>query len=423
MTVHMTVYVMLLAKMTVHEVCMATDKLNARQVEMAKPTGKPYKLSDGDGMYLYVDAQGRRYWRLDYRYGDRRKTISLGPYPDLSLKDARRAREGVRQMIRDGKDPTEQRKVDKHTDEHRTATSFEAVAREWHIQMSPKWTEHTQKKNIRILELNAFPWIGMRKIDEVTVPELLACIRRVKDRGLLDTAHRLREIAGQVLRYGIQTGRCERNIAVDLRGAIPPKNKTNLPAITERKAFGKLLAAIWAYKGRFPTVCAFKLSALFGLRPGEIRCLEWGEIDIGERLIRIPMGKMKARRLHVVPLSAQAEAILEELRPLTGAGRYCFPGLHDPEKPMSENTICAALRRMGYDTQSQHTAHGFRSSFSTMAHGSGLFRPEVVEVQLSHKHGDAVRLAYDRGDFLEERRTLMAWWANECDQMRASNAN
>ena len=397
---------------------MATNKLKNKQIEQAKPADKPYKLSDGDGMYLLVDTKGGRYWRMDYRFAEKRKTLALGIFPEVSLEAARRAREEARAVIRDGGDPSEQRKIGKLTKAQREATSFEAVAREWHREFSPTWTQHTGNRNIRILELNAFPWIGARPIEELTAPELLACIRRVKDRGLMDTAHRLREVAGQVFRFGIQTGRCERDVAGDLRGAIPPKGKKNFPAITQPKEFGKLLRAIWSYKGLFHTCCAFKLSALFGLRPGEIRSLEWSEIDIEDRLIRIPMGKMKARRTHVVPLSSQALAILEELRPLTGRGKYCFPGMRDHGKPMSENTIGTALRRMGYDTQSEHTAHGFRASFSTMSHGSGLWRPEVIEVQLAHKHGDAVRLAYDRGDFLEERRKLMAWWADECDRMR-----
>ena len=397
---------------------MATNKLKAKQVELAKPGEKPYKLTDGDGMHLLVDTKGGRYWRLDYRFAEKRKTLALGPYPDVSLEEARKARDVARKHLRDGQDPSEVRKIGKLTKEHREATSFEAVAREWHREFSPSWTAHTQNKNIRILELNAFPWVGERTIAEVTAPELLACIRRVKERGLMDTAHRLREVSGQVFRYAIQTGRAERDVAGDLRGAIPPKGKKNFPAITQPKEFGKLLRAIWSYKGLFHTCCAFKLSALFGLRPGEIRSLEWSEIDNEERLIRIPLGKMKARRTHVVPLTDQALAIIEELRPLTGRGKYCFPGMRDHSKPMSENTIGTALRRMGYDTKSEHTAHGFRSSFSTISHGSGLFRPEVIEVQLAHKHGDAVRLAYDRGDFLEERRKLMTWWADECDKMR-----
>lgn len=397
---------------------MATDKLTAVSIKQAKPAEKSYKLTDGGGMYLLVDTKGARYWRLDYRFADKRKTLALGTYPEVTLEEARKARDKARKQLKQDIDPGEQRKVNKLTAAHRANNTFEAVAREWHAEFSPTWTKHTQEKNLRIFEKNAFPWIGDRPIAEVTAPELLALIRRVKDRGYLDTAHRLRMTAGQVFRYGISTGRCERDISSDLRGAIPPQRKKHYAAITDPDAFGRLLRDIWAYQGSMTTCSAFRLSALFGLRPGEIRNLEWSEVDIEGKLIRIPLGKMKARRLHVVPLADQATAILEELKPLTGAGRYCFPGLQDHDRPMSENTINAALRRLGYDTQSEQSAHGFRSSFSTMSHGSGLFRPEVVEVQLAHKHGDAVRLAYDRGDFLDERRKLMTWWAGQCDQMR-----
>lgn len=397
---------------------MATDKLTAVSIKQAKPAEKPYKMTDGSGMYLLVDTKGGKYWRLDFRFAEKRKTLALGAYPEVSLEEARKARDQARKQLRQDIDPCEQRKVSKLTAVHRAANSFEAVAREWHAEFSPTWTKHTQEKNLRIFENNAFPWIGDRPIAELTAPELLALIRRVKDRGCLDTAHRLRMTAGQVFRYGISTGRCERDISADLRGSIPPQRKKHYAAITDPAEFGNLLRDIWSYQGSLSTCCAFRLSALFGLRPGEIRNLEWSEVDSDGKLIRIPLGKMKARRLHVVPLADQSLAILEELKPLTGKGKYCFPGLQSPDRPMSENTINAALRRLGYDTQSEQSAHGFRSSFSTMAHGSGLFRPEVVEVQLAHKHGDAVRLAYDRGDFLEERRKLMIWWAGQCDQMR-----
>ena len=397
---------------------MATNKLTEIAINQAKPAEKPFKMTDGGGMYLLVDTKGGKYWRLDYRFAEKRKTLALGVYPEMSLKEARKTRDDARKKIDQGVDPCEQRKVSKLTAAHHSSTTFEAVAREWHKEFSPNWTKHTQDKNLSILVNNAFPWIGSRPIDEVTAPELLAVIRRVKDRGYLDSAHRLRMTAGQVFRYAITTGRCERDISAYLRGAIPTQPKKHYAAITDPEAFGALLRDIWAYQGSLTTCSAFRLSALFGLRPGEVRNLEWAEVDLPGRLIRIPLGKMKARRLHVVPLAEQAAAILEELKPLTESGKYCFPGLHNRDRPMSENTINAALRRLGYDTQSEQSAHGFRSSFSTMAHGSGLFRPEVVEVQLAHKHGDATRLAYDRGDFLEERRKLMAWWAGQCDQMR-----
>lgn len=397
---------------------MATNKLTTIKINQAKPGEKAIKLADGGGMYLLIDTKGGKYWRMDYRFAEKRKTLALGAFPGVTLEEARRARDAAKKLLANDVDPSAARKVDKLTAAHRANNTFEAVAREWHLEFSPTWTKHTQEKNLRIFVSYAFPWIGSRPIAEVTAPELLAVIRRVKERGYLDTAHRLRMTAGQVFRYGISTGRCERDISADLRGAIPPQRKKHYAAITDPVAFGSLLRDIWAYQGSQITCAAFRLSALFGLRPGEVRNLEWSEVDIDARLIRIPLGKMKARRLHVVPLADQAKTILEELKPLTGAGKYCFTGLQNHDRPMSENTINAALRRLGYDTQSEQSAHGFRSSFSTMAHGSGLFRPEVVEVQLAHKHGDAVRLAYDRGDFLDERRKLMTWWAGQCDQMR-----
>jgi len=309
------------------------------------------------------------------------------------------------------------RKVEKLTSYQQAENSFETVSREWHGKFKPTWTEHTAEKNIRILELNAFPWIGSRPIGEIKAPELLAILRRVEERGLLDTAHRLRMVAGMVFRYAIATGRAERDPSQDLKGALPPHQQKHLPAITDIAEFGGLLRDIWAYQGGFSTCCALRLSALFGLRPGEIRHLEWSEVDYESKLIRIPMGKMKARRMHVVPLTDAAIKILEALQKLTGQGRLCFPGMVSKERPMSENTVNLALRRMGYSGD-EATAHGFRSSFSTIAHGSGKWRPEVVEVQLAHKHGDATRLAYDRGDFLKERKDLMDWWAEECEKMR-----
>ncbi|WP_366145221.1 integrase arm-type DNA-binding domain-containing protein [Accumulibacter sp.] len=398
---------------------MTTNRLTVVAAQTATSGEKSLKkFYDGDGMYLLVDRKGGKYWRMDYRFAEKRKTLALGTFPEVSLPAARKGRNQARERIRAGEDPCEIRKIAKLTAVHRAQNSFEAVAREWHKEFSPTWTAHSSWKNLRILEVNAFPWIGGRIIGEVTAPELLAILRRVKDRGLLDTAHRLRQTAGMVFRYGIVTGRCDRDISVDLKGALPSKQQTHLAAITDPEKFGALLRDLWAYSGAFSTCCALKLSALFGLRPGELRALEWTEVGEDQRLIRIPFGKMKARRMHVVPLSDQALAILAELKPLTGSGKYCFPGLQNHDRPMSENTVNAALRRLGYDTQTDHSAHGFRSSFSTMAHGSGLFRAEVVEVQLAHKHGDAVRLAYDRGDFLEERRKLMTWWADECDKMR-----
>lgn len=342
---------------------MATNKLKDTQAKQAKAGEKSFKLTDGGGMYLLVDTKGGKYWRLDYRFADKRKTLALGAYPETSLEKARKVRDQAREQIKEGVDPSVVRKVDKLTAANRAQNSFEAVSREWHKEFSPTWTEKTQFKNLRILEINAFPWIGDRAIDEVTAPELLAILRRVKDRGLTDTAHRLRQITGMVFRFGIVTGRCERDISLDLKGSLPTKRQTHYAAITDHKLFGALLRDVWGYQGSFSTCSAFKLSVLCGLRPGELRKLEWSEIYFEDKVIRIPLGKMKARRLHVVPLVDQTLTILEELKALTGSGKYCFPGLQSRDRPMCENTINAALRRLGYDTQGDQSAHGFRSSF------------------------------------------------------------
>lgn len=396
---------------------MTIGALSALAVKHAKPGEKPHKLADGGGMFLLVDPKGGKYWRLAYRFAGKQKTLALGTYPEVSLEQARKGRDKAREQLRNGTDPGMVRKVEKLTSYQQAENSFEIVSREWHGKFKPTWTEHTAEKNIRILELNAFPWIGSRPIGEIKAPELLAVLRRVEERGLLDTAHRLRMVAGMVFRYAIATGRAERDPSQDLKGALPPHRQKHMPAITDIAEFGGLLRDIWAYQGGFSTCCALRLSALFGLRPGEIRHLEWSEVDYESKLIRIPMGKMKARRMHVVPLTDAAITILEALQKLTGRGRLCFPGMVNKERPMSENTVNLALRRMGYSGD-EATAHGFRSSFSTIAHGSGKWRPEVVEVQLAHKHGDATRLAYDRGDFLKERKDLMDWWAVECEKMR-----
>jgi integrase len=389
------------------------------QIRNAKPLEKPYKLADSGGLYLLVNPNGSKLWRLKYRIHGKEKMLSIGPYLETKASEARKQREEAKEMLKQGIDPSQQKRVDKLTSKANAENSFEAVAREWHQTRADSWAASTAVNNLRILEINAFPWIGCRPIRDVSAPELLAVLRRVEERGLGDTAHRLRTVAGQVFRYGVATGRCEHDIASDLRGALKHHRKQHFAAVTEPTEFGKLLRDIWAYQGAFPTCVAFRLSVLFGLRPGEVRQLEWSEVETGDdALIRIPMGKMKQRRMHVVPLSKQAIALLESLRPLTGHGKYCFPGKQNHDRPMSENTINAALRRLGYDTQGDHSAHGFRSSFSTLAHDSGHWRREVVEVQLSHKHAGEVALSYDRGDYLRERRQLMQWWSDECDRMR-----
>lgn len=389
------------------------------QIRNTKPQDKPYKLTDGGGLYLLIHPSGGKRWRWKYYLHGKEKLLAIGTYPDVTIAEARRKRDDARELLKNDIDPSQQKQIDKLTSKVKAENSFEAVAREWYAKYSRTVEAETAERNLRILELNIFPWLGDRPIAEVAAPELLAVLRRAESRGILETAHRARALVSKVFRYGIATGSCERDAAEDLKGALTPRQKESFAAITDPMLFGRLLRDIWGYQGAFATCVALRLSALFGLRPGELRGLEWSEVDTGENaLIRIPMGRMKKRRMHVVPLSRQACELLEELRPLTGHSQLCFPGVTDHSRPMSENTINAALRRLGYSTKEEHTGHGFRSSFSTMAHGSGLWRREVVEVQLSHKHGSEVELTYDRGDYLEERRQMMQWWSGECDRMR-----
>ena len=393
------------------------DCRNARPDPEGK---KDVRLADGGSLFLVIKPYGGKLWHFRYRFGGANpKPFSIGTYPDVSLKEAREKRDEAKKLIERGIDPNQQKKLDKLASKVRVENSFESVAREWHGKHVATWAESTAERNLRLLEVNVFPWLGQRPIAEIKPIELLAVMERAEHRGVLETAHRIRSLAGQVFRYGVARCLCERDTAADLRGALTPRQKENFAAITDPVKFGQLLRDIWAYQGAFATCVAFRLSALFGLRPGELRQLEWADVDTGERaMILIPLGKIKARRMHLVPLSGQAIALLEELRPLTGQGRYCFPGMQNHDRPMSENTINAALRRMGYDTKQEQCAHGFRSSFSTLANGSELWRKEVIEVQLAHKHGNEVELTYNRGDYMKERRRLMQWWSDECDRLR-----
>ncbi len=397
-----------------------TARLTDADCRNAKPStdGKKYALADGQSLFLTVMPSGGKLWHYRYRFHGKPNILSIGTYPTVSLKEARKKLGEAKELLSNGKDPNQLKRQERIISQQNAANSFELVAREWCAKFAAVRTEGTSQRNLQLLENNAFPWLGARAISDIKAIELLAVLKRAEDRGVLETAHRLRGLCSLVFRYGVATGRCEHDIAADLKGALTPRIKKPMAAIIDPLKFGQLLRDIWAYQGQFVTLVAFKLSALFGLRPGEIRRLEWAEIDTATGLISIPMGKMKARRLHIIPLCQQAIELLETLRPLTGHGQYCFPGLQSKDRPMSENTINAALRRMGYDTKEDHTAHGFRSTFSTLAHGSGLWRKEVVEIQLAHRHGNDVELAYNRGNYLEERRQLMQWWANECDKMR-----
>lgn len=383
----------------------------------AKPTDKPFKLADGGGLYLEVMPNGSKYWRQKYRFAGTEKRLALGVYPDVGLKAARKRRDAAREQIASGVDPGEVKRAAKIS--QAGAESFEAIAREWLAQTDAKRAKRTNDTIRTRLEADLLPWLGKRAIADIKAPELLATLRRVESRGSVIVAKRLRQIAGQIFRYAVATGRAERDPSGDLRGALKsPPGERHHAALTTPTEVGALMRALDAYQGQFVTRCALQLAPLLFVRPGELRAAEWPEFDLDAAEWRIPAAKMKMRQAHIVPLSQQAVAILRELQPLTGGGipakpdapRYVFPGARWRLRPMSNNTICACLRRIGYSGD-QMTAHGFRAMARTLLAERG-WKPDAIERQLAHKASGPLGAAYDRAQFLDERRRMMQAWSD-----------
>jgi len=381
-----------------------------------KDDGAPAKYADEKGMYLLVNKTGK-YWRLDYRFNDKRKTLALGVYPEIGLKLAREKRDEARRLLAEGIDPGELRKVTKATSKLSAANSFEAVAREWFAKYLPTWSEGHATRIIRRLERDIFPWLGNRPIAEITAPELLASLQRIEKRDAIETAHRAMQNCGQVFRYAVATGRAERNPAADLVGAIAPAVKTSFPTITDPSKIAELLRAIDGYKGSFITQCALKLAPLVFVRPGELRKAEWSEFDLEHQLWTIPAERMKMREKHFVPLSQQAVAILTELQALTGSRQYVFPGARSNGRPMSDNTVNAALRRLGYSKEDM-TGHGFRHMASTLLNEQGWNR-DAIERQMAHAERNSIRATYNYAEYLPERTKMMQSWADYLDSLKA----
>ena len=381
-----------------------------------KDDGAPAKFADEKGMHLLVNKTGK-YWRLDYRFNDKRKTLALGVYPEVGLKLARERRDEARRLLAEGIDPGELRKVTKATSKLSAANSFEAVAREWFAKYQPTWSEGHATRIIRRLERDIFPWLGNRPIAEITAPELLASLQRIEKRDAIETAHRAMQNCGQVFRYAVATGRAERNPAADLVGAIAPAVKTSFPTITDPNKIAELLRAIDGYKGSFITQCALKLAPLVFVRPGELRKAEWSEFDLEHQLWTIPAERMKMREKHFVPLSQQAVAILTELQALTGSRQYVFPGARTNGRPMSDNTINAALRRLGYSKEDM-TGHGFRHMASTLLNEQGWNR-DAIERQMAHAERNSIRATYNYAEYLPERTKMMQSWADYLDGLKA----
>ena len=416
---------------------MLTNKLTDTAIRKAKHGEKSVKLSDGGGLYLELHPNGSRYWRMKYRYLGAEKRLAFGVYPEVTLAGARACRDDARKLIANGADPGETKKTTKAADQA-TATaarleaeglpgpgSFEFVARDWltTIHQSKVSAGHADRTRIR-LEQDVFPWLGRRPIAEMEAPELLQCLRRVEVRGAFETTHRIKDSCAQVFRFGIATGACLRNPAADLKDALRPVPTRHHAAIIDPKMGGELLRDMLGYTGNAVTRAALALSALLLLRPGELRQLQWPWVDLDGATVTIP-GELMKRSIqdkangppHTVPLAPQAIALFRDLQRLTGTKLHVFPSMHTGERPMSENTVNMALRRMGYDRETM-TAHGFRAMARTMIAERLGVAAEVIEAQLAHAVGDALGRAYNRTQFIEQRRDMMNKWADYLDRLR-----
>jgi len=387
------------------------------KVRNAKPKNKQYKLFDFDGLFLLVSHAGGKWWRFKYRFGGKEKLMSLGTYPEVSLSQARERRDAARKQVADGIDPSQARKALKAA-KTQDENTFEVVAREWHTKFNPSWTPGHSVTIKRRLEYNVFPFIGERPIIDIKAPELLMLLRRIESRGALETAHRIRAILSQIFRYAIAIGKSERDPAADLRGVLPPAKPKHLASMTDPKKVAGLLRAIDGYNGSFVTKCALRLAPLLFVRPSELRKAEWAEIDLDAAEWNLPAEKIKTRQPHLVPLARQTVEILRELHLLTGADRYVFPSARTSRRPMSNNAVLAALRRMGFE-KDEMTGHGFRAMARTMLDEVLQVRPDFIEHQLAHAVRDPHGRAYNRTTFLPERRKMMQDWADYLDGLKA----
>ena len=385
-------------------------------IRTAKPAEKPYKLADEKGLFLLLNPNGSKWWRLKFRVDGKEKLLSLGTYPEIGLKKAREERDKARTMLAEGIDPSHHRKAAKATRELLAANSFEVICREWLENKRSNIEEAQYKKALARLEKDVFPWMGKRPITDITAPEVLAVLRRIDERGARYTAHKAKSEISQCFRYAIATGRAERDPCPDLKGAIPAPKTENLPSITEPADVGELLRAIDGFQGTFVVKCALEIAPRVFTRPGELRKAEWASFDLDKAEWRYFVTKTKTE--HLVPLASQVVTTLRELHALTGHGRYVFPG-RDPQKPMSDAAVNAALRRMGYDTKTEITGHGFRAMARTILHEELLQKPEVIEHQLAHQVSDALGTAYNRTKFLKERKAMMQLWADYLDKLKA----
>ncbi|BDI06103.1 tyrosine-type recombinase/integrase [Sphaerotilus microaerophilus] len=403
--------------------------LNDKQCKCAIcPEGKSrVRLTDSGGLYLEVAGAGSRRWFWKYYFDGKEKRLSLGSYPEVSLKDARAARDDARKQQQAGTDPVVERQIARLTESRNRDESFESTAREFHSVKKVGWSDHYAKRWLERLEKDIFPWLGRLPMPQITPPVLLQCLRRVEARGVRELQHSLLEACGQVLRYGVSLGRCDRNAAADLRGALRPVMTRHVSAILEPDQIADLMRAIEAYHGHPITRTALYLSALVFQRPGNMRQMEWSEVDLDAGLWTIPSSKMKRTRQqkmngrpHLVPLAPQAVAALRDLHALTGHGNFVFPALTSSKRPMSENTVRLALRRLGFDNETM-TPHGFRAMARTAMVERLDIAADVIEAQLAHGKSGPLGAAYDRAEFVAQRRRMMVAWADYLDELKVSD--
>ena len=394
-------------------------------VRNAKPLDKPQRLFDGNGMYLEVKPSGSKYWRLKYRFGGKEKLLALGVYPDVSLRRARELRDAARSKLADGIDPSLARRAEKLTRMQSAENSFEAIAREWHAKFSKELSPSHAARNLRRLEVHVFPDIGSRPVAGVEPPIVLHVLQRIEATGHIETAHRVRSIIGQVMRYAVATGRATRDPTPDLRGAIPPSPVNHHAAITDPEQLGKLVRLVRGYQGTPVVMAALQLAPFVFQRPGELRLATWPEIDLDAALWTVPAARMKRRKAgkkygadHLVPLSRQAIEILRELHKLTGRGTHVFPSVRGDVRPMSDGTLNAAFKLLGIDAETA-VPHGWRATARTLAVEQLKFPAEIVELQLAHTVKNPLGRAYDRTQWLDERKQLMQVWADYLDALAA----
>ena len=392
-------------------------KLFATTVTSARPREREYKLTDGAGLYLLVKPNGRKLWRLNYAYLGKQRTLSFGAWPDVGLADARERRDEARKLIAAGLDPSHEAKLAEARAMLSEENSFKLVAEEWVAKQEREGMSEVTLSKIRWLLAKAYPRIGSRPVAKITPQEALAVLRSIEATGRYESARRMRSVLGRVFRYAIATTRAEMDPSRDLRGALTVPKAKHLAAITTPKGAGELMRAIEGYTGHAITLFGLRLSAHLFVRPGELRQAEWSEFDFDRSVWNIPEQKMKMRRPHRVPLSTQVIALFEQLWELTGTGKYCFPSFRSPLRPMSENTVNAALRALGF-SQEEMTAHGFRAMAATLLNETGKFNPDAIERQLAHMETNAIRRAYTRGEYWDERVRMMQYWSDQLDEMR-----